>query len=1008
MVRFFLILNFIFLNIFYVAFSCDENFLQEGAKGQEKLLRKEKIKEIASLDELFESFSRGLLPGLKNKNQVRAFELYKKMRFGNPNTDAGTIEKLAKVLGKYPGLTKTPFRNFEISMSSKSYPVTEDLVSFLNSHIKNSGQVRNNLFQIDANIGFWKKFLGYRVPEELLVEVVDKAQRKKLSNKHFGEFLDEKFPKELRNEIQDKNIEIKKRAKILYDYLLSLERTPKVSQAIVDLIHTIGYWDPGTKKLLKSPDGLERLNAFRKILSDRDVFAMELGFEGHFQEVLKKFNIAMPTGVESEAGLSRYIQRLEDELIKNAVIEGSQDVRIVRHLSLVESPFRSCLGGSDCSSRTYFSKALDPNYHYFTIANEEGFSSGHITIVLGSADGKKIAFVDKVQHVDHADLPVMMEAVRKSVKEQGYVLALPLDLGDENGISNEEVTRSFIKRDIKVEGDEICGFTPHPNEYDFKGKHSRAYDKFPVKKIRELKASMDLNIDPGELHDSWKVESIDLEEIARSSYDLKNGSLEERMRYIPSMTVVKKSNLSVDPEFESILEAWSTDTDMPFKLKKQVSIYLWLEEKVGLLDIVQSFSGSDRINFIQSLMDTPRYKKKILEKKKLLPLLSIEARSSTSLSEKLLDFIEGEIYLNALPRLKEMNDEDARLFGRIVLAKNMLGDENFSDTFSILNFKNIDIHKKKKLVTKFIKNIKRDFDFSKNISLFLGSESQAGKEFVNFLFSRDISLEIEVASIFHVYQEVYEIKKGTELSSYEAFEKWIKDNKYTSAQEVSEESLILTGSTLKFGRKAFNGDKSVKVIIPESVTSIGGYAFFGNQLTSVEIPGSVTIIGESAFENNQLTSVEIPGSVTSIGAEAFRNNKLTSVEISEGVRSIGEAAFKNNQLTSVKIPRSVTSIGNEAFLDNQLTSVEIPGSVTNIGDGAFSNNKLTSVEIAEGVTSIGYQAFAGNPLESITIGSNVELEGEHVFSDIYNANLKKAGTYKLSKDTDAWFYAGKK
>jgi hypothetical protein len=111
---------------------------------------------------------------------------------------------------------------------------------------------------------------------------------------------------------------------------------------------------------------------------------------------------------------------------------------------LAEAPFRSCIGGSDCSSRTYLTKALDPNYQYFTLTDAEGYSSGHITVVLGSAPGKaksripslehgsderKLAFIDKIQNVPHEDLPIM--------------------------ISNAAETREFVKRWIRTENETI-------------------------------------------------------------------------------------------------------------------------------------------------------------------------------------------------------------------------------------------------------------------------------------------------------------------------------------------------------------------------------------------------------------------------------------------------------------------------------------------------------------------------------------------------------------------------
>ena len=355
-----------------------------------------------------------------------------------------------------------------VEVQERIYPVTEELSQFLNSQLKSSGQVRSNLFQVDANQGFWKKALDYQVPEKLRVKPMDKAAQKvwqEETKKHSKTFLDKRFPIELREFLANKEEPIRERAKKLYEFMVEerkrlqsqeedtqRDNTRPLSQGLVDLIHGMGYHDLSLQKGLKSKDGKERLSAFLKILSERDSFAMELGFEDHFAQVLKEFEIPFPTGVE-EVSLVDTLQHLEDQMIQkaqsmddvnsdNLISDNTTFQRTIRHLSLMESPFRSCLGGSDCASRTYLTKALDPNYHYFTLTDETGYSSGHITIVLGTANKGsqevQVAFVDKVQNIDNKDIAILIEGVRRSVEEKGYLLALPKDLGGHNGISNEQ------------------------------------------------------------------------------------------------------------------------------------------------------------------------------------------------------------------------------------------------------------------------------------------------------------------------------------------------------------------------------------------------------------------------------------------------------------------------------------------------------------------------------------------------------------------------------------------
>jgi hypothetical protein len=303
--------------------------------------------------------------------------------------------------------------------------------------------------------------------------------------------------------------------------------------------------------------------------------------------------------------------------------------------------------------------------------------------------------------------------------------------------------------------------------------------------------------------------------------------------------------------------------------------------------------------------------------------------------------------------------------------------------------------------------------------------------------------------------KLLEVLKGI-LSSEQ---KQMVERKLAAMNAPSTNVPLIRDGTTRIEDEAFHGRGLTSVTIPNSVTSIGNWAFSNNQLTSITIPNSVTSIGNYAFSNNQFTSVTIPNSVTNIGRGAFASctnlttintdigntayisidgilytkdkkilvaypagkkgtvtipdsvisigdgaffdNKLTSVIIPDSVTSIGDYAFNKNQLTSVTIPDSVTSIGDSAFFDNKLTSVTIPDSVTSIGKNAFLSNQITRVTIPDSVTFIGDSAFLITELINITIGSNVSFGNNHSFpyefSEYYNRNGKKAGTYVYNK-----------
>jgi formylglycine-generating enzyme required for sulfatase activity len=407
-----------------------------------------------------------------------------------------------------------------------------------------------------------------------------------------------------------------------------------------------------------------RIQAFRKVLDERDRFAMELGYPDHFKQVLERNRIGLPTGVDSEKGLSQRVRELESEIVLKAQsAPGPKQVKTLRHLSLNESPFRSCLGGSDCSSNTYLTRALDPNYHYFTLTDEAGLSSGHVTVVLGENSAKaevaRVAFIDKVQNVDSIELPEMIEAVRQSVEEKGYTLALPTKLGDHNGISNEAVTRQFIADQIKTDRSKlITGFSPHAHNYRFPNEFSRAEMRLEMRPVMPLKMAKEVAIKPGKLVQPWKSAEFDLKKLAESTVELKNGSTRDRIRYISSMKTLERAGLKSDPEFQSTLESWIKDEQLPFSLRKQVLITEWMDQHKKLPDLMTEFKGQERINLMQNLLDTPRFRNNVLSRKGDLPELIFHVRENQKLRTQLIrEYMPG--YETQISKILDAKDLDA-------------------------------------------------------------------------------------------------------------------------------------------------------------------------------------------------------------------------------------------------------------------------------------------------------------------------------------------------------------
>jgi len=732
---------------------------------------------LETLDELLEAFADGLEPDLTNPDQQNAFEIYRKMKFGDPNTylQPDTMERVVKELRQHPKLKKEPFRNIEISFEEKSYPVTDELKSFIDSQIKSSGQVRSNLFNIEANRGYWKKVLQNDDPEKLkalttMLKANDKQDVRKVAARLHLILIREQSA-------------LKAAGK----------NTKPISQAITDLIHTIGYHDPLIQKNLKSSDGLTRLSAFRKILDERDRFALELGYKNHFKQVLAEGQISLPSGIPSEKELPSLMKRLEDEVMANAVsTHGETRRKTVRHLSLAESPFRSCLGGSDCSSNTYLTRALDPNYHYFTVTDEAGLSSGHITVVLGEAgkDGRasKIAFIDKVQNVDHSEMPLMMEAVRRSVEEKGYTLALPESLGDHNGISNEVLTRQFIQSNIKTDPSTlITGFEPHPHSYRFRNEYSRAELRLSVRPVLPLPNKKGVVIKPGKVAKPWKTSNFDLSQMAESTLKLKYGNVNDRIRYISSMNTLKKAGYRSDPDYARTLEQWLRDQDEPFTLRKQVLISEWMDHQKPLPGLIEHFSPDERVNLIQNLLDTPRYRNHVLSRKNDLPLLVAYSKSSKKLREQLMhEYLPG--YETSITKIVETSDLEpyamANAIKSIEVGMNALDVEFLVQPRRAVSGSSVEPWVEAATASAFLKNSQGGSSLARGLETALQSNQGDLRRFGEVLIQVGTNSWGVNQPLVEAYRDIASIQRTSGKTLEEAATRWLSGSTVTTESKA--------------------------------------------------------------------------------------------------------------------------------------------------------------------------------------------------------------------------------
>ena len=577
--------------------------------------------EFHSLDDLRQAFSRGLIPDPNSEAQLKAFGVYLKIGFGDPKTDlpGNLVQQMAQELIKNPGLIQaTPqFRNYSLTTRDRNFPVTDDLKRFLSPQVDSAQKNLGRLFQIEANQGDWQKILGFQGNQDA-----------------WQLFLDQHVSADLREKLKDKGLSARKKAELLYpilqaerDRLRGLGRkTRSITQAMIDLLHSVGFDDRSIAADLKSDDGMKRIEAYKKALDARDVLSMELESGKHFDEAKKDIGridqVTVPTGVTDPRGISARVIQLETQVRSQSTLADTSTTRTIRHLSLFESPFRSCLGGSDCSSRTYPKKALDPNYHYFTLTNDQGESTGQVTVVLGEGKiaGKtaKVAFLDKVQNVSHAVLPSLLEGVRRAALEKGYQLVVPDDVGDHNGISNEETTRLFVAGEIQPHtGQEVTDFKPHGHEYRFPNRFSRAGEELPSNVLSALTLPEGTVLRSGRIDQPWRTQdsSLDLEKIVQESWKLKDSSNpQDRLKYLQSQGLIRDFKFQVDPKLDETLKLWVKDEKQAPQVRKAAVLFEW-ENKVdqSLHDLLDQLPEGQRIELVDQIVQTQKLRKRLLE-----------------------------------------------------------------------------------------------------------------------------------------------------------------------------------------------------------------------------------------------------------------------------------------------------------------------------------------------------------------------------------------------------------
>ena len=601
-----------------------------------------------------ESFNEAMTKKLSlGEGQHPLFELYFKSKTPYPeHVSSESLDLVLHILKRYPELSKLPVREqiLEFAITYKEPP--QSLKNFISSFRNESSKLRNSLFQVEENLGFWAKILNFSKIEDSSLSQKEKSELRKKRNQDLIAFLNSTaLNKELRDFIKDNSKPYRKRTIALYKALQQIKQSlatsantthfsnepyqkavQNISQAMAELIHTAGFGNKTYMELLKNQDPQESLKAIRSILNEGDILAFELGFEGHFAELKASLKAKIPDKTQV---LSHITEEIQNQPYKEA---GTQVLRL-RHLSIQESPFRSCFSG-DCSTDTYFKTALDPNFLYFTLTNSRYESSGHVTLVLGKAKTSKgltvkTAFVDKIQNIEPPKLKAVLQGIYLSLKEQGYVLALPKNVGDENGLSNEILVRRYVAKEMLPHlKKSLNDFRPHKHKYTTlhsnKG-YSRAYSHPPLLEFEHTAPLQNVNIKAGEIFTPKTAPlALSISSLHKPILDLeKSTKTEEQIRFLNHLLTMRSSkelNLS-DGYVNNHLNFVIQNKDFSFQVRKKafytliefLFIKTLLEQlRISFLEEKSLFFSEKEkqalIGEVSNWQNTVGYRKKIIKK----------------------------------------------------------------------------------------------------------------------------------------------------------------------------------------------------------------------------------------------------------------------------------------------------------------------------------------------------------------------------------------------------------
>lgn len=548
------------------------------------------------------------VPDLNDLNHLQSFIFYIRTHFQG-DTDAASYEtmvKLREILATNRPAAKDRFGVVEIEFENFAYRTPEELIGFSRSLIDTQAQMQSIFIQPLANIGEWKKMKHQGV---LIFE----------SDSNLQKLLEILNVEENPLKVPTDEREMRHLLKRYQVALASISISENVKQELLAfLISYIAFlqnksFSLSIRELLKSQDPHSIIKGIRTYSNNRHDLAIEIFGKNYPEELFSNdYARVIRRPLFSNERLLTSTRHFEDAVNKSKHNTG-EERGLVRPLSTFESPFRSCLA-TDCATRTYFERALDEGYYYFTYTDADGKSTGHVTIVLGTARNKeevvRVAMVDKVQGIDHSKLELVLESIRRSVEAQGYQLSLLTRLGPINfGTSNSEETIDALASlaSYKNQGLKYTNFEPESKHSTFLNNEvfSRSDKNLSLVPLLPMdtpkKVHMSLRAPVPQKMLSNKQSFFRLIE---DSFQLKNGDLRQKENYLSITNSLFQNKQPIDPDFSETVHGWIENRSLPksFRLKALTAVLQIIPESFYAThrESIWSFFSAAEISQIMS------------------------------------------------------------------------------------------------------------------------------------------------------------------------------------------------------------------------------------------------------------------------------------------------------------------------------------------------------------------------------------------------------------------------